>query len=88
MRINEKMKIRDVAGEHIVIMPDGDKTDMTKVVALNESALLLYNKLREKEFTLDDVVRILTEEYDIAEADAHHDAENWVAEMKKNALVI
>ena len=88
MRINEKIKLRDVAGEHIVIMQDGNNTDMTKVVALNESALLLYNALRNKEFTIEEAVHVLTDEYEVAEADAVRDAENWIAEMKQNGLIV
>lgn len=87
MKINEKIKIRDVAGEHIVIMPESGSTDMTKVIALNESALTLYNALRDKEFTLDEAVRVLTDEYDVIEADARRDAESWINEMKNNGLI-
>lgn len=88
MRINDKMKIRTVAGENIVMMQSADGTDMTRVVALNESALLLYNRLSGRDFELDDVVHVLTDEYEVAEADARKDAEVWVADMKKNGLVV
>ena len=87
MRINDKMKVRTVAGENIVIMQDASGSDMTRVVALNESALLLYNALAAREFEVDDIVRLLTEEYEVNETDARKDAEAWVSEMKKNALV-
>jgi hypothetical protein len=87
MRINDKMKVRTVAGENIVIMQDASGSDMTRVVALNESALLLYNALAGREFEVDDIVRLLTEEYEVNETDARKDAEAWVSEMKKNALV-
>lgn len=87
MRINDKMKVRTVAGENIVIMQDASGSDMTRVVALNESALLLYNALAGREFEIDEIVRLLTEEYEVNETDARKDAEAWVAEMKKNALV-
>ena len=87
MRINDKMKLRNVAGENIILMQNADGTDMTRVVALNESALLLYNRLIGREFELDDVVHALVDEYEVSEDDARKDAEAWVAEMKKNALV-
>ena len=87
MRINDKMKLRNVAGENIILMQNADGTDMTRVVALNESALLLYNRLMGREFELGDVVHALVDEYEVSEADARKDAEAWVAEMKKNALV-
>ena len=88
MRINDKLKVRTVSGENIVIMQDVDGTDMTRVVALNESALLLYNRLIGCTFEVDDVVRLLTDEYEVDEEAARKDAEVWVAEMKKNGLVI
>ena len=87
MRINDKMKLRNVAGENIILMQNADGTDMTRVVALNESFLLLYNRLMGREFEVNDVVQALVDEYEVSEADARKDAEAWVAEMKKNALV-
>lgn len=87
MRINDKAKVRTVAGENIVMMQNTDGTDMTRVIALNESALALYNKLAGHEFEIDDVVRVLTDEYEVNESDARKDAEAWVTDMKKNSLV-
>ena len=88
MRINEKMKIRDVAGEHIVITQANGTSDMTKVMALNESGLLLYERMQGRDFELDDIVQVLTDEYEVGEAEARKDAEAWLAEMKKHGLVL
>lgn len=88
MRINEKMKIRDVAGEHIVITQSEGTSDMTKVMALNESALLLFERMKGRDFELDDIVKVLTDEYEVDETEARKDAEAWLAEMKKHGLVI
>lgn len=88
MRINEKMKIRDVAGEHIVITQANGTSDMTKVMALNESGLLLYERMQGRDFELDDIVQVLTGEYEVGEAEARKDAEAWLAEMKKHGLVL
>lgn len=88
MRINGKMKIRNVAGENIVIMPSDDAADMTKVVALNESSLLMYNQLKGREFSLDDAVQLLLDKYDVDEATARKDAEAWLADMRKHRLIV
>lgn len=88
MKINERMKVRNVAGENIVIMQGVEGTDMTRVVALNESALLLYNALTGHEFEVKDVVRLLVDEYEVDEEAARKDAEAWVADMKKNNFVV
>ena len=81
MKINERMKIRQVVGENVVIMPGVESTDMTRVVALNESAMLLYNALAGREFEVADV-------YEVDEDAARKDAEAWVADMKKNHLIV
>ena len=88
MRINEKMKVRNVAGENIVIMPSDDAADMTKVVALNESSLLMYNQLKGREFSLDDAVQLLLDNYDVDEATARKDAEAWLVDMRKHRLIV
>ena len=88
MRINDKMKVRSVAGENIVMMQGVNGTDMTRVVALNESALLLYNALIGRNFEIDDVVRIMVDEYEVDEEVARKDAVAWVDDMKKSNLVI
>ncbi len=88
MRINPKMKVREVAGEHIVMRVGVNGTDMTTVIALNESSLLLYNQLRGREFGVDDAVRVLTDEYEVDETTARLDAEKWVREMRQNDMII
>jgi hypothetical protein len=88
MKINEKMKVRTVAGENIVIMPDGDGSDMTKVIALNPSALLLFNTLQGRDFTLQEAAEVLADEYHIAGSQALADARVWLGDMQRNGLLL
>jgi hypothetical protein len=87
MKINEKMKVRTVAGENIVIMPDSGGSDMTKVIALNPSALLLFNTLQGRDFTLQEAAEVLADEYHIAGSQALSDAKVWLADMQRNGLL-
>ncbi len=88
MRINPNIKIRDMVSEHIVVMPGAVQTDMTRVIALNDSALLLYNALSGRDFELEDAVRVLTDEYDVTPDVARRDAEALLADMRKNNLLV
>lgn len=88
MRIDDRKKVRTVAGENIVIMQSDNAVDMTKVVALNESAMLVHQRLTGKDFTVADVARVLTDEYEIDEATALRDAEALVESMRKEHLII
>lgn len=80
-KIDTRHKVREVAGEHIVMQQCDGADDMSRVVALNETALMLYNRLKEQPFGLDDVVAALTEEYDVDAARAEADAQGWIEEM-------
>lgn len=88
MRFDERKKLRTVAGENIVIMQADGEADMTKVVALNESAMLVYEQLKGKEFAVADVARVLTDGYEVDEATAMSDAEDLVASMRREHLII
>lgn len=81
MKIDPKYKVREMAGEHIVVMPGRFGADMTRVLALNPSALFLWETLRDREFTAEDAARLLAERYGVDEATALRDAEAWTARL-------
>ena len=87
MRIDTRRKVRNVSGENIIIRQLEGTVDMTQVMALNESAMLLYNELKDKDFTIEDIVQTLLAHYDTDEATARRDAEDWVAAMRKQNLM-
>ena len=87
MRIKQGYKVRELAGENVVIMQGRSGTDMTRVISLNNSSLLLWNNLLDVDFSADDVKRILLENYDVDEAVAAADAQAWVEKMQQSGLV-
>lgn len=88
MKIDPRKKVRDVAGEHVVMMQSDTATDMTRVVGLNDSAKHLHDLLMDREFCEEDVVRLILDEYEIDEATARRDAAAWVKSMKQEGLII
>ena len=60
MKLREEYKVREMAGEHVVIMQGRYGADMTRIISLNESALYLWNELQGKEFEMEEVARLLT----------------------------
>lgn len=87
MKIRDKYKVRELAGEHVIVMQGAYGADMTRIIALNESSLHLWNGLCGREFTDGDVVRMLTEHYDVDEATARNDAAAWIARLKEYGIV-
>ncbi|MCK9303940.1 MAG: PqqD family protein [Bacteroidales bacterium] len=87
MRILHGCKIRDVAGDKVVIIKGKEGMDLTRVVMLNKSAELLFEKLRLKDFSHKEAAEILMEEYGIEKEQSMKDSENWIASMKDAGLI-
>ena len=78
MKISEKFKVREMAGEHVIIMPGRVGADMTRILALNDSSLYLWETLRGRDFT---TAGLLTERYEVDEATALRDAQAWAGKL-------
>ncbi len=82
MKISSKYKVREMAGQHVVIIQGRNGEDMTKIISLNDSSLFLWNRMNGSEFSADDVKSALMSEYGIDEATASRDAEAWCRQLK------
>ena len=87
MKISEKFKVREMAGEHIIVMPGTYGVDMTRVVSLNASSLYLWKALQGREFDVDEVARLLTERYEVDAETAERDAKAWVEQLRQCGIV-
>lgn len=81
MKLNENLKIRDIAGESVVLMPAKDGKDMTRVLALNSSSRYLWDTLIGKDFDTEDVVKALLDRYEVEEDRAREDAAKWISQL-------
>lgn len=87
MRINHEYKVREIAGENVVILQGRYGADMTRIITLNESALLLWNTLSGREFTVEDAAHVLQQEYTIDVATALRDAQLWIDKLSECKLL-
>ena len=87
MKINPKFKIRELAGEAIVVNQGTANVNMTKIISLNSSARLLYEALAERDFTVEDAANVLVETYGIGEEIALKDAAKWVESLEQCGII-
>ena len=87
MKFKKEYKVRNIAGENVIIMQGELGSDATRVVALNETLLFLWNRLQGEEFDIDGVVDLLVENYDVQEQTARADAEAWIAKISECGLL-
>lgn len=87
MKIESKYQLRKVAGEHMILLQGQVGGEMTKLISLNESSVVLWEALKDKEFELNDAVQVLLDYYEVDEATAKADAEKWINVLKENGVV-
>ena len=86
MKFKSEYKVRSMAGENVVIMQGNAGSDMTRIISLNETSLLLWNKLQGRDFEVADVAALLVEEYAIENEVAEADAKAWVDKLVESGL--
>ena len=87
MEVKPGFKLNTVCGQTFLV-PMGEKNiDFSKLIVLNESSLLLWNKMQQGDFTTDDLVATILDEYDIDEATARNDVEALIAQFQKEGVI-
>jgi hypothetical protein len=87
MKIKSEYKLREVAGETIIVNQGTIGVDMTRIISLNSSAKLLFQELSGKDFELEDVAQVLMENYGITPEMASADAAKWVDGLKNCGII-
>ena len=87
MKFKVGYKVRSMAGETVVIMQGTAGSDMTRIISLNDSSLLLWNELQGKEFEVEDVANVLVDTYEIDAALAERDAKAWIERLRECNLI-
>jgi hypothetical protein len=86
MKIKSNYKLREIAGETIVVNQGTANVNMTRILSLNASAKLLYEQLSGREFTAEDAARVLSDTYGIGEEEALLDARKWMDALIENGI--
>ena len=87
MKLKEQYKVREMAGEHVVIMQGKLGSDLTRIISLNESALYLWQTIEGKEFSVNTISELLTEQYGIDDQIATTDAQRWIDKLIDCGLI-
>ena len=75
MKIKEGFILRSICGEYIVVGEGLAQVNFNKMLSLNESAAYLWKEVEGKEFTKEDLVKLLLDRYEVSEEQAAADVE-------------
>ena len=87
MRIKQGFELRTICNENILVAHGVANMDFTKVISMNESAADVWKAVVGKQFTLDDMVAIILDNYDIDEATARLDCEKLIADWQGIGII-
>ncbi|KMU60101.1 hypothetical protein EZBTHKR_3367 [Elizabethkingia anophelis] len=79
--------LRHLGDEYVIIDPEQDMVDMSKVYTLNETAAFLWKELQGKEFNVETVTEVLLNYYNVEYAVAEKDAQRLVHDFEKQGLL-
>jgi len=82
MKIKDGFILRKICGESIVVGEGLAQVNFNKMMSLNESAAYLWEAVQGKEFTPEDLTKLLLERYEVEEEQARADAtalaQTWI----------
>lgn len=89
MKIKEGFELQNVCGEHIIVPTGIESVDYSKIISLNETAAYLWKECCELggTFTIDNMVELLTREYEVSEKIAREDCEKIAACWARMELI-
>lgn len=86
MRAKKGFSLRSVCGEYIIVAEGKENIDFTNLINMNESSAYLWKNIQDKDFTIDDLAKLLTKEYEVDEPTARKDAAVLVDQWVKAGL--
>lgn len=87
MKIKDGYKIRDIAGEHVIVSIGRLNVNLTKVISLNDTSVWLWEQLAGRDFDADTVAGLLTEHYEVTPDTALADAKTWIDQLRRAGLL-
>ncbi len=87
MKINSNYKLREIAGETVIVKQGQVGSDLTRIISLNSSARVLYERMNGREFSLKDAADALVEVYGIDASLAELDAAKWASDLKGCGII-
>lgn len=81
MKIKDGFILRTICGENVVVGEGLAQVNFNKLLSLNASAAWLWEQVKGKDFTVEDLAALLQEKYDVsadvALADSQKLADSW-----------
>ena len=87
MKTKKGFNLRTICGESIIVAEGKENIDFSNIISLNETATYLWEKIEGKLFSIDELVTLLTEQYDVDEKTARDDSKTLIQQWLDAGIV-
>lgn len=87
MKLKKGFTLRNIVGENVLVAEGVENINFDKMIVLNETAKFLWQELQDKEFTLNDAVELITNEYDVSAEIAKEDLQKLFIKFRESGLI-
>ena len=88
MKVKNGFNLREVCGEHIIVAEGDENIDFSNIISMNESSAYLWEEVQKMDsFTLDNLVELICNQYEIDEDTARKDATMLAAQWGTAGII-
>lgn len=87
MKIKKGYKLKQIGGQYTVVVDRRIVKSFNSLITLNQSAVFLWNLLKERNVTKQEMLDALLSEFEISTVLALSDIDVFVKTMKKNEII-
>lgn len=87
MRTKKGFKLRDICGEKIIVAEGLENIDFCNIISMNESSAYLWKQVEGKEFTVEQLAELLTNEYEVDKETAKRDCKALTEQWLKAQII-
>ena len=87
MKTKKGFNLRQVCGENVIVAEGAENIDFSSIISMNESSAYLWSSIQGKEFDKNNLVELLTQEYEVDADTAAKDVEALVAQWMKAGII-
>ena len=86
MKVRKQFVLREISGEYVILPMEKTPPDMNRLITLNEIQAYLWQMLQE-EVSFDDLLRRTVEVYDVSEAAAREDIQEFLEILTEGGML-
>lgn len=87
MKAKEGFNLRTVCGEQIIVAEGKENIDFSNIISMNETSAYLWEAIKGKEFSQEELVDLLLEQYEVDKDIASKDVEALVKQWKDAGII-